>query len=444
MTSSHIPVCVMPHAGGWHQASWRRPNTKGNDIWNIDLWLELARTAERGKLDAVFMADNQSLWPVPENLRHHTAKVGVWDALIMATAMASVTERIGLVATAHTEFHQPYELARQLACIDHLSHGRAGWNIVTSAGPQDAKNFSNAGQVSTELRYQKATEFVDVVKKLWDSWEDDAYLIDQEAGIFFDPAKLHATNFAGNHYHVEGPFNVMRPPQGYPVLAQAGSSGPGRHLAATVGEIIFSPLGGAVGKAYRDDVLRIAQEAGRDFGAVKVLAQITPVIGRTGQEANDKWDWLQDNLHPDLARGVVEAMLGIDLSPYPLDEPLPDLGATDRIQGYRDAVLSYSVDGRTPTVREFLTGFKGPGTLIGDAQTIADHMESEIAAGVCDGFVLCLQGCPEELEDFVDLVVPELRRRGRFRSDYEADTLRGHLGLSRPSNQFAAVPAGRP
>ncbi|NGP09464.1 LLM class flavin-dependent oxidoreductase [Rhodococcus sp. 14C212] len=431
----------MPHAGGWHQASWRRPNTKGNDIWNFDMWRDLARTAERGMLDAVFMADNQSLWPVPEHLRHHTAKVGVWDALIMTTAMATATEKIGLVATAHTEFHQPYELARQLACIDHLSHGRAGWNIVTSAGPQDAKNFSDAGQISTELRYEKAAEFVDVVKKLWDSWEDDAYLLDQEAGIFFDPAKLHPTNFAGKHYYVEGPFNVMRPPQGYPVLAQAGSSGPGRQLAATTGEIIFSPLGGAVGKAYRDDVLRIAADAGRAPGDVKILSQITPVIGRTDDEAQEKWNWLQEHLHPDLARGVVESMLGIDLSPYPLDEPLPDLGATDRIQGYRDAVLSYTVDGRRPTVREFLTGFKGPGTVVGSAETIADYIEAEVDNGAGDGFVLCLQGCPEELEDFVDLVVPELQRRGRFRTEYEADTLRGHLGFARPSNQFTAVAA---
>jgi FMN-dependent oxidoreductase (nitrilotriacetate monooxygenase family) len=438
---NHITVCAMPHAGGWHQASWRRPETVGNDIWNPDLWRSIARTAERGKLDALFFADNLSLWPVPEHLRHHTAKVGVWDAVVLASLAAMSTQRIGIVATVHTEYQQPYILARQMACLDHLSRGRIGWNVVTSAGPQDAANIRREGLVSTETRYARATEFVKVARGLWDSWEDDAYLIDQERGVFFDPAKLHSLNHEGDFFNVRGPLNIMRSPQGYPVLAQAGGSGPGKQLAGEIGELIFTPLTGEAGRAYRSDVLQIAERAGRKASSVKVLSQLMPVVGATDEEAERKWTWLQSHLDPDIARGVLEAMLAVDLSQFPLDEPLPDLGKTDRIQGYRDAVMSFTKDGRRPTLRELIRDFRGPGTVVGSPKTIADYMEREVDSGVCDGFALLLQGAPEELNDFVDHVVPELQRRKRFRTEYSNTTFRDMLGLERPANQFAA--AGR-
>lgn len=433
---SHIPVCVMPHVGGWHRAAWRRPGTRGNDIWNFDMWRELALTAERGRLDAIFMADNQSLPIASEASRHRTAKVGVWDTLTLMSAMATVTERIGLVATAHTEYHQPYALARQLACLDHLSRGRAGWNVVTSAGAPDARNFGQEMPPPADVRYERAAEFVEVVKRLWDSWEDDAYILDQEQGVFYDPEKLHPTEFHGKYYDVAGPLNVMRPPQGYPVIAQAGSSGPGRELAGAIAELVFTPLTGAAGKEYRDDIRRLASEAGRDPDSVKVLAQITPVMGRTSQEAEEKWRWLQDRLDPDVALGQLGAMLGFDLSGYPLDEPLPDLPEGQGIAGYRQAAQAMMGDRRV-TLREMVAEVKGAGTVVGSAAVVADYMEAEVASGACDGFILCLQGMPEELEDFVEVVVPELRARGRFRTEYEARTLRGHLALERPVNQFA-------
>jgi alkanesulfonate monooxygenase len=363
----------------------------------------------------------------------------VWDALIMTTAMATATEKIGLVATAHTEYHEPYALARQLACLDHLSRGRAGWNVVTSSGLQDARNFSDAPPPSGEERYEKAAEFVELVKRLWDSWEDDAYVLDQERGIYFDPDKLHPTAFHGQYYYADGPLNVMRPPQGYPVIAQAGTSGPGRMLAGAIAELIFTPLTGDMGRAYRDDIHRLAAEAGRDPRGIKVLAQITPVMGRTDEEAAAKWKWLQDRLDPDVALGQLGAMLAVDLSGFPLDEPLPDLPDNGGIQGYRQAVQATMGSGRRPTLREMISEVKGVGTVVGSAATVADYMEAEVANGACDGFVLCLQGTPEELEDFVEFVVPELQCRGRFRTEYEADTLRGHFGFSRPSNQFVGV-----
>lgn len=440
MTTEHIPVCAMPHAGGWHQASWRREGARGNDIWDPELWRGVGQTAERGLLDAVFFADNQALWPVPEHLRHHTAKVGVWDALIAAAVVATVTERIGIVATAHTEFHHPYSLARQLACLDHLSHGRMGWNIVTSGIPAEYANFGKEQSQSKELLYARATEFVEAVKKLWDSWEDDAYLIDQEAGVFFDPEKLHTPAHSGEYFSTQGPLNVIRPPQGHPVFAQAGGSGPGKVLAGTVGELIFTPLSGEAAVRYSQDVRQIAADAGREPGAVKVLAQLMPVVAATDEEAEAKWATLQRLLHPDIARGVIEAMLGEDISGYDLDQPLPDNGQAGVIQGYRQSVTNFRMpDGRVPTVRELLENFKGPGTVVGSPQTIADYMEREVDSGACDGFCLLVQGLPEELDDFVDMVVPELQARGRFHTSYPAGMFREQLGLTRPVNQFASA-----
>jgi alkanesulfonate monooxygenase len=442
MGTEHITVCAMPHAGGFHQASWRRDGAKGNDIWNPDLWRDIARTAERGFLDAVFFADNAALWPVPEHLRHHTAKVGVWDAIIAASLTATATERIGIIATAHTEFQQPYILARQMACLDHLSRGRIGWNIVTSGIPAEYANFGKEQTLDKEKLYAKATEFVEVVKGLWDSWEDDAYVIDKESGIFFDPDKLHTLNHDGEFYSARGPLNVMRPPQGYPVLAQAGGSGPGKVLAGTVGELIFTPLSGEAAIQYRKDIKDIAAQAGRAPSATKVLAQLMPVVAATDEEAQEKWAELQRLLHPEIARGAIEAMLREDISGYPLDEPLPETDTpSDAIVGYRDAVLSFRMpDGRKPTVRELIENYKGPGTVVGSPSTIADYMENEIESGACDGFALLVQGLPEDLEDFVNLVVPELQKRGRFRTAYEPGTLREQLGFARPENQFALKP----
>jgi alkanesulfonate monooxygenase len=437
MGTEHITVCAMPHAGGWHQGSWRREGAKGNDIWNPDLWRDLARTAERGLLDAVFFADNAALWPVPEHLRHHTAKVGVWDAIIAASLVATATERIGVIATAHTEYQQPYILARQMACLDHLSRGRIGWNIVTSGHPDEYANFGKEPTLDKEQLYARATEFVEVVKGLWDSWEDDAYVIDQQSGIFFDPEKLHTLNHEGEFFSARGPLNVMRPPQGYPVFAQAGGSGPGKVLAGTVGELIFTPFTGEAAIAYSKEVREIAARAGRDPSAIKILSQLMPVVAPTDDEAHAKWAELQSLLHPDLARGVIESMLREDISGYPLDEPLPETSSPNAIMGYRNAVLSFRMpDGRKPTVRELIQNYKGPGTVVGSPATIADYMEDQIASGACDGFALLMQGVPEELEDFVNLVVPELQKRGRFRTSYSEGTLREQLGFARPQNQF--------
>lgn len=438
-TLGHITTCVLPHAAGWHVGSWRRPGAIEKEIWNIDVWKHVAQTAERGMLDAVFVADNVCLWPMAPHLRHLTAHVGQFEPFALLTAMAMVTERIGLVATAHTEYGQPYHTARQTASLDHISHGRSGWNVVTSAGHEQAQNFGQDDRDPVEVRYARAQEYVETVRKLWDSWEDDAYIKDREAGIFYDPKKMHPTNHVGEYYKVKGPLNVMRPPQGYPVLAQAGSSGPGKHLAASIGEIIFTPHSGAAGRAYRNEIRELARQKGRDPDSIKVLSQITPVIGKTQQEADEKWAELQRLAPMEILRATVEAMSGLNLSGANLDEPVPeDAVGIVRTTGYADAVMDYIREVK-PTVRQLIQEYKGPGTVVGTPQVVADYMESEVDGGSCDGFILLVQGMPEELEDFVDLAVPELQRRGRFRKDYEGKTLREHLGLARPENQFAGM-----
>ncbi|MEW1809957.1 NtaA/DmoA family FMN-dependent monooxygenase [Pseudarthrobacter phenanthrenivorans] len=439
MENKHITICAMPHAGGWHQASWRRKGAKGNDIWNPELWKGIARTAERGMLDAVFFADNSALWGMPEHLRKYTAKVGGWDAIIAAAMAASVTERIGIVATAQTEYQQPYILARQMACLDYLSGGRIGWNIVTSAFPLEAQNHGMEAMTDKDLRYAKAAEFVEVVKSLWDSWEDDAYVIDQESGIFFDPDKLHTPDHQGQFYSVRGPLNIMRPPQGYPVLAQAGASGPGKVLAGTVADLVFTNASGEAAAAYRKDIHAIAAEAGREPSDVKVLAMLCPVIAPTDEEAQEKWVELQRMLPPELQRSFIELGLG-DTSGFSLDEPLPEKPAsTSHSQGLLDALYNFRMpDGRKPTFGELLENYPGLGTVVGSPTTIADYMENEIESGACDGFVVLMQGVPEELEDFVNFVVPELQKRGRLRTSYgEEMTFRERLGLPRPENQFS-------
>lgn len=435
----HITTCVLPHAAGWHVGSWRRPWAIEKDIWNIDVWKNVAQTAERGKLDAVFVADNVCLWPMAPHLRHLTAHVGQLEPYALITAMAMVTERIGLFATAHTEYGEPYHTARQTASIDHISHGRMGWNVVTSAGPEQAQNFGQDNRDPVDVRYERAQEYVDVVRKLWDSWEDDAYIRDREAGIFYDPKKMHVTNHEGKYFKVKGPLNVMRPPQGYPVLAQAGSSGPGKHLSASIGDVIFTPHTGEAARAYRNEIRELARQKGRDPDSVKILAQITPVIGRTQQEAEDKWAELQSLAPMEILQATVEAMSGLNLSGLALDEPVPeDAWGIIRVKGYADAVMDY-IRTAKPTVRQLIQEYKGPGTVVGTTEVIADYMENEVDSGACDGFNVLVQGMPEELEDFVEFVVPELQERGRFRKEYEGKTLREHLGLPRPANQFAGV-----
>ncbi|UZW57251.1 NtaA/DmoA family FMN-dependent monooxygenase [Sphingobium sp. JS3065] len=435
---THIPLAVMPHIGGWHLASWRRPASQASRSWDPYLWIDLARAAERAKFDAIFFGDQYSLIPVPEHLRPNTARMGSWDALVISTAIAAQTSKVGIVATAFTEFVAPYAMARQFATLDHISAGRVAWNVVTSGTPGDQRNFSSKPLADPVSRYERAAEYVDVVKGLWDSWEDDAVINDRESGVFFDAGKLHKLDHHGKHFDITGPLNVARPVQGYPVIAQAGGSGPGKQLAGSIGELLFTPLSGTAAAAYCAEVREIAGNAGRKPGEIIVLAQLTPIVGKTREEAEEKWRWLQSKLPEELLRQPIELMLGgVDLAEFSPDTLITDLELSGGIEGFRNAVLSYrNADGSVPTIAELLRGYRGPGTVVGSAEDIADYMELEVAGGCCDGFLLLLHGVPEDFEDFCELVVPELRKRGRFRSEYDDDgTLRGRLGLQRPANR---------
>lgn len=434
-----IPLVVLPNPGGSHVGSWRLKSAGLKNIFDVDVWKHVAQAAERARIDALFMADLVALWPAREELRHLTPHVGMPEALTLLSALAMVTTHIGLIATGHTEYGAPYNLARQIATLDYISKGRAGWNIVTSSGSEQAQNFGKETQDSTETRYARAEEFVEVVKGLWDSWEDDAYVRDKASGVFYDPSKLHVLSHTGDHYKVRGPLNIMRPPQGYPVLAQAGSSGPGIQLAARVGEVIYTPLSGDSARAYRDKVRGLAKSMGRDPNSVKILARIGTLVAHSNAEAEAMWRELQSVTQPDLARISIESMLGIDLGGLPLDAPLPPNVQTNiRVTGYHDAVMDY-IREKNPTVRELILNYKGPGLITGTPDIIADHMEREVDSGAVDGFVITGPSMPEDLDRFFDRVIPELRRRGRVRTEYAGRTLRENLGLPRPANQFSSA-----
>lgn len=435
--SKEMILCGMPHLGSWHYGAWRLPNAQ-NDFWNLEMWREYARRAEAAKFDAVFYADHMSLWPVVESVRHHTAKVGGWDALMLGAVTAEVTEKIGIICTGHTEYQSPYPLARQLAVLDHISGGRAGWNIVTSSGEWEVGNFREGAARPTEERYERAEEFADAVTGLWDSWEDDAYLIDKESGVFYDPEKLHQLNHRGKYYHVDGPLNVMRPPQGHPVLAQAGSSGPGTAFAAKTAELVFTPLSGQAAIDYANRVRSLAAENGRDPSKIRVLEQLLPVVAETDEAAEVKWAEMQSLQNIEVAMSIIQIMLGVDLSGLELDEPVPELEDTNNIRSYREAIMNVRrPDGSKPTLREIVLDWKGPGTVVGSPKTVADWMIAEVDSGACDGFVTLGQAMPDSFNDFFDMVVPELQRRGRFRTEYpEGKTFRERIGLERPANRF--------
>ncbi|RYE42683.1 MAG: LLM class flavin-dependent oxidoreductase [Hyphomicrobiales bacterium] len=435
-----IPIAVMPHIGGWHLGSWRRPNSRAEDFWDPALWVEIAQIAEAAKLDAVFYGDNYSLIPVPEHLRHLTGRTGAWDAVTISAAVAMATSNIGIVATAFTEFVAPYALARQFATLDRIAGGRVGWNVVTSGTPGDKENYSAGPLGSSQVRYERAAEYVEVVKGLWDTWEDDAIVCDREAGVYYRREKMHTLDHHGKYFDVAGPLNVMRSPQGQPVIAQAGGSPEGRQLAGTIGELLFTAMSGPAAAAYRKDVREIAAAAGRDSDDLTVLAQLTPVIGHTHEEAEEKFNWLQQQVPQEILRQTIELFLGASLAEYDPDMLITELKITGGVAGYRDAVLSYrNPDGSVPTLRELFLGYKGPGTVVGTPEEIVDYMEAERANGSCDGFLLMLQGAPVELIDFTQLVVPELRRRGLLRTEYSEDTLRERLGIVPPVHRHAAT-----
>jgi FMN-dependent oxidoreductase (nitrilotriacetate monooxygenase family) len=423
---------------GIHTAWWRYPGGYPDANFNFAHLTQFAQTLERAKFDAFFMADHLAVLNMPIEALQRSATVTSFDPLTLLPALAVVTEHLGLIATASTTYDQPYHVARKFASLDHLSGGRAGWNVVTTSNPDAAKNFGIDHHPEHGERYDRAHEFVDVVTGLWDSWADDAFIRDVERGIYFDKSKLHVLDHVGPHLSVRGPLNVARPIQGWPVIVQAGSSEAGRQLAAETAEVVFGAQSSLDdGRRFYADVKGRMARLGRDPEHLKILPACFVVVGETESEAREKRARLDGLVHSDSAIASLSIALGHDVSAFDPDGPLPEIPESNQSKSARQRVLDLAARERL-TVRQLAQRFGGYAGLamVGTARQIADEMEAWLLERGSDGFNIMFSDVPAGLDDFAAKVVPELQRRGLFRQEYEGPTLRDNLGLPRPENQF--------
>lgn len=424
------------NAEGHHVAGWRHPDSKAGAGQTIGHYVEIARLAERGKFDMLFKADSQSTFgPDDINNWKRTTSACQFEPITMFAALSAVTTNIGLVATSSTTYNDPFHVARFFASLDLMSGGRAGWNLVTSSAASEAYNFSIDAHVPHEQRYERAREFVQVVMGLWECWEPDAFLGDKEKGLYFDPAKLHFLNHKGKHFKVRGPLTVMPSPQLRPVVVQAGQSEDGRDLAAETAEVLFAVQQRIepARESYNDIKGRMAAK-GRRPESLLIMPGVMPVIGRTREEAEAKFEELNKLILPEQGVPVLSDMVGTDLSKYPLDGPLPPKPPINTQQG-RQAVVYELAEREGLTIRQLyqkLTGQRAHRVVCGTAQSIADDLEYWFKTGGADGFNLMPLTAIHGLNDIVDQLIPELQRRGLFRTEYEATTLRGNLGIPGP------------
>jgi alkanesulfonate monooxygenase len=421
-----------------HTAWWRYPGAYPDANFNLKHITRFAQKLEAGKFDAFFMADHLAVLNMPMAALKRSATVTSFDPMALLPALAVSTERLGLIATGSTTFDAPYHVARRFASLDHVSEGRAGWNIVTTSNPDSALNFGLDEHVEHDERYRRAREFYDVVTGLWDSWSDDAFIRDVDNGIYFDPEKLHVLDHKGKYFKVRGPLNVARPVQGWPVIVQAGASDAGRQLAAETAEMVFAPGGPLADcQRYYSDVKARAAAAGRDPEHVKILPGCLVVVGDTDESARAKRAKLDSLVHPDSGIASLSISLGVDASTFDLDGPLPDIPETNQSQSGRQRVIDRARRDNL-TVRQLAqaAGAYGGLSLVGTAKTIVDKMEEYFHGLGCDGFNIMFPWVPGGLDEFVDEVVPELQRRGLFRKEYEGKTLRENLGVPRPPNRF--------
>ncbi|MEU6248919.1 LLM class flavin-dependent oxidoreductase [Glycomyces sp. NPDC047010] len=435
----HLNAFLM--STGHHEASWRLPESDPYSTTSIGHYAKLAQTAERGRLDSIFFADSPSLWGTIGR-----RPSGSLEPTVVLAAIAALTTHIGLIATASTTYNEPYNLARRFASIDHISGGRVGWNIVTTATLDAARNFNLDELPSHAARYARAEEFLQVAKKLWDSWDDAAVLADKESGLWGDDRLLYPAAHEGEHFQVAGALNVPRPPQGHPLLVQAGSSEDGRSFAANHAEAIFTAWQTIEeAQAFYADVKRRAKDAGRDPDKVLVLPGIVPVLGSTEAEARLLEEELDRLIVPEYALGNLAKQLKLDPSELDLDKELPAVLPTeDEIEGAKSRfTLIVDLARREHlTVRQLigrLGGGRGHRTFTGTPEQVADAILDWADNGAADGFNIMPAVLPSGLEAFVDQVVPILQAKGRFRTEYEATTLRGHYGLERPANPRRAA-----
>lgn len=425
---------------GMHVASWKHPSSKPNASIDIKQLQNLAKTAERGKFDIAFIADSLAI-----NHESHPQILNRLDPIIQITALAAATEKIGLGATASTTYSEPYVLARQFSSVDHISAGRAAWNLVTTADAtgETAQNFSREKHWEHDHRYERAEEFIDVVKGLWDSWEDDAFLYNKETGQFYDREKVHEINYKGNYFSVKGPLNIARSKQGHPVVVQAGASKPGQRLAARTAEVVFVHWDNLeVGKTHYKRLKEQLAEFDRSDDDLLILQGISPIIGNTEEEAIAKYKELQNLIDPFETLKFVSGYLGnVDFSKYSLDTPAIEVEfpQSNSIQSQVNEFMKI-IKEENLKVGELYGRLFGAGKrdgFVGTPEQVADEMEKWFVEKAADGFMIQFPLLPRDLEDFVEKVVPILQQRGIYREDYEGETLRDHLGLKKPANRFA-------
>ena len=427
-----------------HVAGWRLPSSRPEEMLNIDYAIELAQTAERGLFDAYFLADGLSTsWSHGaskyEKSLSYNDKMAGFEPLTLFSALSAVTKHIGFIATASTTYEEPYLLARKYASLDHISKGRAAWNVVTTCSEVTARNFVMQKHPDPATRYARADEFIEVTQKLWDSWEDDAFVCDKNTGQFLDPQKKHEPLHTGQFFNVQGSLNVPRSPQGYPVIVQAGQSEEGRELAAKHAEVVFTvqqQLESA--QDFYRDVKQRLKKYNRDADDLKIMPGVSIFVAKTEQEAQAKYDFLNSLIHPDVGIGLLSGLAGnIDLSQFDLDAPFPQLDhATINSRQQLMIEIAHEHNFSIRQFYEFVASARGHWTLIGTPEQIVDQLQLWFENEAADGFNVLPPSTPAGLDDFVEFIVPELQRRGLFRTAYEGKTLRENLGLKRPENQY--------
>ncbi|MBD9656394.1 LLM class flavin-dependent oxidoreductase [Pseudomonas sp. PDM12] len=421
---------------GHHVGGWRADGAKGSPT-DIDWFTWIARKAEEGKFDMFFVGD-----ALATSVHRLPSTMSRLEPLTLLSALAVQTKHIGLAATASTTFDEPFHLARALCSVDHISRGRGAWNVVTSFSLDAARNFSREDLPSHADRYEMAREFLDVAFKLWDGWEEGAIVREKDTGRYSDESKIHPANHKGKHFQVQGPLNIARSPQGRPVIIEAGSSPAGQQLAAQTAEVVFTAASSLEeGQAFYQSQKQFVRDAGRQPDHLLILPGVMPIVGRTREEAQAVWNQLNELVDIDNGIEQLSARFGVDMNAYPLDGPVPEIPATEGSQS-RVKLLTELAARENLTLRQLAAvaaGSRGHRVVVGTAEDIADDFQHWLEQGGADGFNIMPAVLPDQLELFVELVIPELQRRGLFRTDYQYSTLRENLGLPSVDENFAAV-----
>ena len=424
-----------------HTGGWRYPGGFADANFNLNHIIRFIQKLEEGKFDTFFMADHLALLNMPIEALKRSATPTSFEPMTLLSALAMVTKKIGLVATSSTTYDAPYHVARRFASLDHISGGRSGWNIVTTANPNASKNFGIEFQMEHDERYSRAKEFYDVVTGLWDSWEDDAFVRNQKTGIFFDTEKMHILNHQGKYLKSRGPLNIGRPIQGWPVIVQAGASNAGRQLAAETAEVVFTSQPTIdYAREFYSDIKGRMKQIGRNPRHMHILPACMVIIANSLEDAKERRAKLDSLVHFESAIASLSIALGTDASVFDPDEMLPDIPETNAGQSSREKAIRIAEE-ECLTVRQLAQRIGGHSSLclMGPPELVADQMEEWLSTGGADGFTIQFPYLPQGLDDFVEKLVPILQKKGIYREDYEGNTLRENLGLPRPKNQFRSV-----